>query len=432
MASAARTVRSTAVAALVSIVAITSAASPAPADWPGWRGPKRDGLSTETGLLKEWKPGAPPLQTRIDGLGAGLSSISISSGRIYTMGDSGGTQNVIAIDQATGKIAWSAKVGNPFNDEYGGPRGTPTVDGGLVYAMGTEGDLVCLDAATGKERWRKSMERDFGGQMMSMWKWAESPLVDGDRLIVTPGVAGAGLVALDKKTGKEIWRTKLSDFGPKGKDGAAYSGIVISSGAGVKQYIQLIGRGVIGVNAADGRALWGYNKVANDVANIPTPVVHGDYVFASTGYQTGAVLLKLTKSGDGVSANEVYFLDPKVFQNHHGGFVLVGDYLYAGHGHNRGFPICVELSTGRVVWGGDIRNSGTGSAAVAYADGSLYFRYQNGQVVLIEATPTGYKEKGTFTIPEVKNPSWPHPVIADGRLYLREQDHLYVYDVRQK
>lgn len=410
------------------LIAATAGAT----DWPQWRGPNRDGLSTEKGLLKEWKPGTPRLQTTINGLGAGLSSVSVAGGRIYTMGDKGGSQNVLAIDQATGKVVWTAKVGPPWQDEYGGPRATPTVDSGLVYAMGTEGDLVCLDAATGKERWRKNMERDFGGQMMSGWKWAESPLVDGDRLVVTPGVAGAALVALDKKTGKEIWRSKFQDFGSKGKDGAAYSAIVISQGAGVKQYVQLIGRGVIGVAAGDGRVLWGYNRVANDVANIPTPVVRGDYVFASTGYQTGGVLLKLTKSGNGVAANEVYFLDPKTFQNHHGGFVLVGDHLYAGHGHNRGFPICIELGTGKVVWGGDIRNGGTGSAAVAYADGNLYFRYQNGHVLLIEATPAGYKEKGSFVIPDVQNPSWPHPVITDGRLYLREQDHLYVYDVRQQ
>lgn len=388
-------------------------------------------MSLEKGLLKEWA-GAPALERRIDGLGAGLSSIAVSAGRIYTMGDSAGAQNVVAIDQATGKRLWSARVGRPFEDEYGGPRATPTVDGDLVFALGTEGDLVCLDATSGRERWRRNLERDFGGRMMSTWRWAESPLVDGDRLIVTPGVRSAGLVALDKRTGRELWRTRLSDFGQRGNDGAAYSSVVISQGAGVKQYVQLIGRGLIGVSAADGRALWGYNRVANDVANIPTPIVRGDYVFASTGYQTGSVLLKLVKSGNGVAAQEVYFLDPRTFQNHHGGFVLVGDHIYGGHGHNRGLPICIELSTGNVVWGGNIRNSGTGSAAVAYADGHLYFRYQNGEVVLIEATPAGYREKGTFSIPDVRHPSWPHPVIAGGRLYLREQDHLYVYEVRQR
>ena len=207
------------------------------------------------------------------------------------------------------------------------------------------------------------------------------------------------MVALDKMTGKEIWRTAASNLGAKGKDGAGYSSVVISNAAGVKQYVQLMGRGLVGVRASDGKLLWSYNKVANDVANISTPVVAGDYVFASTGYGTGSALLKLAAAGGGVTATEVYFLDPKVFQNHHGGFVLVGDHIYAGHGHNKGFPICLELATGKVVWGGDIRNEGTGSAAVVYADGNLVFRYQNGVVILVEATPTGYKEKGSFTIP---------------------------------
>jgi outer membrane protein assembly factor BamB len=185
------------------------------------------------------------------------------------------------------------------------------------------------------------------------------------------------------------------------------------------------------VRASDGRFLWGSNRVANHVANISTPIVKDDYVFASTGYQSGSVLLQLAKAGDGVAAREVYFLEPTTLQNHHGGLVLVGDHVYAGQGHGKGFPICVELKSGKVAWGGDIRNAGTGSAAVVYADGNLVFRYQNGTVVLIEATPTGYKEKGSFAIPGVKNPSWSHPVVLDGILYLREQDTLYAYDVKR-
>jgi hypothetical protein len=407
------------------------AAAPTPAGWPQWRGPNRDGVSTETGLLQAWKPGGPALAWRATGLGAGFSSVSVAGNRIFTMGDVAGSQQLIAIDAASGKTLWMAKVGAPWVDQYGGPRGTPTVDGDLVYALGTEGDLVAVEAATGKERWRRKLPADFGGQMMSMWTWSESPLVDGDRVVVTPGARSAALVALDKRTGKEIWRTAVPDLGPKGKDGAGYSSIVISNGGGVKQYVQLMGRGLVGVSASDGKFLWGYNKVANDVANIPTPIVKGDFVFTSTGYQTGAALLKLAAAGGGVTASEVYFLAAPTFQNHHGGMILVGDHVYAGHGHNKGFPIAIELQTGKVVWGGDIRNSGTGSAAVAYADGQLYFRYQNGEVILIEATPAGYKEKGAFTIPGVSAPSWPHPVITGGRLYLREQDTLLAYDVHR-
>ena len=412
------------------VVAAAVAGSASAGDWAGWRGPERDARSPETGLLQEWPSAGPPLLWKATGIGAGLSSLAVGGGRIYTMGDSGGAQHVFALSTAGGSFAWKAKVGPPWDDEYGGPRGTPTVDGELVYAIGSDGDLVCLEAATGKERWRKNLARDFGGFMMSSWKFSESPLVDGDRLIVTPGARDAALVALDKKTGQTIWKAAIPDLGSRGKDGAAYSSVVVSNGAGVRQYVQLLGRGLVGIRASDGKFLWGYNNVANTTANISTPVVTGNFVFASTGYQTGAALLELQAAGGGVNAKELYFLPPNTFQNHHGGLVLVKDHVYAGHGHNKGFPICLDLATGKVVWGGDIRNAGSGSAAVMYADGRLYFRYQNGVVLLVEASPAGYRERGSFTIPDVRNPSWPHLAIADGRLYVREQDALYAYDVR--
>src|SRR5262245_54844871 len=261
------------------------------ADWPQWRGPNRDALSSETGLLKEWKAGGPPLAWKTTGLGIGFSSVAEVGERIYTLGDKEGGQSVIALNRADGKPVWTAKLGPPWKDEMGGPRGTPTVDADLVYAIGTEGDLVCVESATGKERWRKSLPRDFGGQMMSGWRYSESPLVDGDKLVFTPGSKSAGIVAVDKKTGKEVWRAALPELGSKGKDGAAYSSVVVSEGAGVRQYVQLLGRGLVGVRASDGKFLWSYNNVANNVANIPTPIVKGDFVFASTGYGTGSVLL---------------------------------------------------------------------------------------------------------------------------------------------
>lgn len=419
---------------VVIVIAATGLGAQTPpraADWPQWRGPNRDGLSKETGLLATWGASGPPLAWKVGGLGVGFSSVAVTGGRIYTMGDRNGAQSLLALNEVDGKLVWSARVGPTWDDQMGGPRGTPTVDGDSIYAIGTEGDLVCVETASGRERWRKSLPRDFGGRMMSMWKFSESPLVDGDRLIFTPGGPSAFLAAVDKRTGREIWRTAAPQLGPKGREGAGYSSIVVSNGGGVKQYVQLTGRGLVGVRASDGKLLWGSNRVANDVANIPTPIVKGDLVFASTGYQAGSVLLKLVPSAGGVNAQEVYFLEARTLQNHHGGLVLVGDHIYGGHGHNRGFPIAVELATGKVVWGGDIRNAGTGSAAVVYADGHLYFRYQNGIVLLIEATPQAYREKGSFTIPDVSAPSWPHPVVAGGRLYLREQDTLYAYNVRR-
>jgi outer membrane protein assembly factor BamB len=424
------TVSSAAFLALATAV-LAAQTAPRAMDWPQWRGPNRDGLSKETGLLTTWGPSGPPLAWKVGGLGVGFSSVAIAGSRIYTMGDRDGVQTLVALNQADGKPVWSARVGPAWDDEMGGPRGTPTVDGDLVFAIGTEGDIVCVESATGRERWRKSLPRDFGGRMMSMWKFSESPLVDGDRVVFTPGGKDAYIVAADKRTGKELWRMAAPPAGPRGREGAGYSSVVISNGGGVKQYVQLTGRGLVGVRADNGKLLWSYNRVANDVANIPTPIVKGDLVFASTGYQAGSVLLKLVPSAGGVDAQEVYFLEARTLQNHHGGLVLVGDHVFGGHGHNRGFPIAVELATGKVAWGGDIRNAGTGSAAVVAADGHLYFRYQNGVVILIEATPQAYREKGSFTIPDVKNPSWPHPVVAGGRLYLREQDTLYVYDVRR-
>ena len=264
------------------------------------------------------------------------------------------------------------------------------------------------------------------------WKYSESPLVDGDRVIVSPGITDAAMVALDKKTGDEIWRAEIGRVGSMGAYGAAYSSVVISHGAGVKQYVQFIGRGVIGIEAETGKYLWGYNPVANDIANIATPLVHGDYVFASSGYGTGAALVKLSSDGKGgVDAEEVYFLEADTFQNHHGGMLLLDGHVYTGTGHNKGFPIAIKLEDGSVAWGPE-RNKGQNSAAITYADGRIYFRYQNGLMILVEATPEAYREQGSFEIPDVSKPSWPHPVIADGMLLIREQDNLYSYDVRQK
>jgi outer membrane protein assembly factor BamB len=408
-------------------------AAPPGGNWPQWRGPQRDGVSSETGLLTSWPKGGPTKLFTATGLGRGFSSVSVAGGRIYTMGDLAGGQHVFALDEETGKQIWATRIGKVYTspDDFHGPRGTPTIDGALLYVVDTDGDVVALDTATGKERWRKSLSRDFGGRMMSQWNWAESPLVDGDRVVVTPGGSRAGLVALNKLTGAEIWRSTIPSFGSKGADGAGYSSIVISNGAGVKQYVQLMGRGVVGVRASDGVFLWGNNAVANDIANISTPVVKDNYVFASTSYDTGSVLLELAAGGkSGVTATQRYFLDPGKFQSHHGGVVLLGNYLYGGHGQSRGFPVCIELASGKLMWP-EVRGAGTGSASVVAADGRLYFRYQNGIVALVEATPDTYRELGSFQIPNPHTLSWPHPVVAGGRLYLREQDALHVYNVKR-
>lgn len=334
-------------------------------------------------------------------------------------------QYVMAYDLRTRQRLWVTEVGPRHND---GPRCTPTVDGDLLYAIGTSGDLVCAEVATGKIVWRKNFDQAFGGKMMSGWRYSESPLIDGEKVVCTPGGAEATIVALNKKTGDTIWRCAVPEIGSRGRDGAGYSSMVISEGAGVRQYVQILGRGAVGVAADDGRFLWGYNKIANGTANIPSPVVRGDYVFVTTSYKTGSALLKLTRAGGGVQAEEVYFLGPDKFENHHGGVVLVGDYLYGGDGQNRGVPTCIEFLTGRIAW--KEKAPASGSAAVLYADGHLIFRYDRGPVFLVEANPAAFKIKGRLEAATGQGPAWPHPVVHEGKLYLRHGNLLACYDLR--
>jgi outer membrane protein assembly factor BamB len=359
----------------------------------------------------------------VSGLGSGYASVAIAGNKIFTLGRRKGASELLALDLHDGTIRWTAPVGG------GDPNCTPTADGGMVFALGRNGDLVCVEAETGKVIWQKNFPKDFGGQMMSGWGYSESPLVDGDRIIVTPGARKAMIVALNKRSGETIWASPLpDDVGQRGRDGAAYSSIVVSEACGVRQYVQLTGRGILAVAAADGSPLWSYNRVANGTANIPTPLVKDDYVFCSSGYGTGSALLKVVKEGRGLRAEEVYFLPGAKMQNHHGGMVLLGDHVYCGHGHNQGMPVCLDLKSGKPAWGPE-RGAGTGSAAVAYADGRLYFRYEDGTMALVEATPEAYRLKGSFKLASIKGRSWPHPVISGGKLYLRDQDVLMCYDV---
>lgn len=394
-------------------------------EWSRWRGPNGDGLSAETGLLTEWPAEGPALVWQAKGLGGGMASVAVADGRIYTLGNQVGNK-LFAVNVADGSIVWAS-------EKFGGgnPNCTPTVDGDRVYGLSNDGELACVAAADGKILWQKNFKNDFGGQMMSGWGYSESPLVDGDRLICTPGSQDALLAALDKKTGKTIWKTPVTaDLGRRGKDGAGYASIVISHAAGIKQYITLVGRGIVSVDANTGKLLWSYNGVANGTANIPTPIVSGDYVFCSSGYGTGSALLQVTRKGKAFEAEEMYFLGSNKLQNHHGGMILKDGYIYCGHGHNKGLPVCINLKTGEDAWRPG-QGAGSDSAAIAYADGHFYFRYQDGTMALVEATPTEYKLKGQFKIKTHHGNSWPHPVIAGGKLYLRDQNDLLCYDVKK-
>lgn len=396
--------------------------------WPQWRGPNRDDISPDKGLLQQWPEGGPPLAWKVGGLGSGYSSVSIADGRILTMGNTDEGQWVFALELDGGREIWKSRIGDKSTNSYPGTRCTPTIDGECVYAISSNGDLACLSFSDGSPIWSVNFPRDFQGKMHSGWGFSESPLVDGEKVVCTPGGSEAGIVALNKKTGEPIWKCAIPPLGNNGGDGAAYSSIVISNGAGIKQYVQLMGRGVVGVAADSGKFLWGYNRIANGTANIPTPLVHDNYVFCSSGYGTGAALLELKRAGREVQAEEVYFHNGKELQNHHGGMIMLGDYVYLGHGHNNGAPTCIEWKTGKTMWR-ENRGPGGKTGHVTYADGQLYFRYESGLMALIAADPEKYVLNGTFDIPEGKTPSWAHPVVIGGKLYLRDQERLLCFDV---
>jgi outer membrane protein assembly factor BamB len=386
------------------------------ADWPQWRGPNRDDVSSEQGLLKRWPPGGPPLVWKASGAGAGNGGVSVSGAKVFTSGDKGESSFVLALNVASGSLVWTARIGRAGGDPSG-PRGTPTADGNRVYMLGQFGDLVCLEAATGKEIWRRNLEKDFGGRCGG-WAYSESPLVDGERLVCTPGSARGSIAALNKKTGELLWQTK--EF----TDPAEYSSPIAVQIGGVRQYVQLTGENVVGVQAKSGQVLWRAPR-HGETAIVPTPIFYKDCVYVSSGYGIGCNLFHIGKTGDSFEAEQVYA--NKVMVNHHGGVVRVGDYLY-GYSDGKGW-VCQEFKTGRLVWS----NKGVGKGSLTCADGHLYMRSEggNGAIALVEATPKGYTEASRFDQPDrSQENSWPHPVISGGRLYIRDQDILLSYDVR--
>jgi outer membrane protein assembly factor BamB len=407
----------------LALAAVLAVAGLAGADWPQFRGPNRDDVSAEKGLLKAWPKEGPRLLWQGTGLGQGFSTVAVAGDRVFTMGDKGGSCYVFALDRATGKGLWETRVGPAASPGgFPGPRGTPTVDGSLVYALGQLGDLVCLESATGAEKWRKNLPKDYKGEVGG-WRYSESPLIDGERLVCTPGGRSATMLVLNKTTGEEVWRAPLGFR-------AGYSSIVISQACGLKQYVQLTdGGGVLGVSAADGKLLWRYARLAPNTANIPTPIVLGNQVFCAAGYGKGGALLTLSADGKGgIRVKEEYY-NPRL-RNKHGGLVIVGAYVY-GDTDDSGRPFCAEWKSGTVKWTKG-RSRGNGSASLTYADGHLYVRYANGYVALVPAEASGYREKGIFKIPNGDHNSWAHPVVVDGRLYLREKDRLWVYDVKAR
>ncbi|HJR58678.1 MAG TPA: PQQ-binding-like beta-propeller repeat protein [Vicinamibacterales bacterium] len=384
-------------------------------DWPQWRGVNRDGKSAERGLLKSWPQGGPPRAWQVSGGGTGYSSFAVAHGRLYTMGARERTEFVMAFDAATGKKIWERANGQRFTNDMGdGPRGTPVVDGTQLYALGASGDLTSLEAATGKVAWTVNLLQKFGGRNIQ-WGLSESPLVLGDRILVNAGGRDASIVALKKTDGSELWRSQ--------SDEAGYSSAMLHNVGGIPQAIFFTARRAVGVDTRDGRLLWSYDRVSNRTANIATPIVRGNHVFLSSDYGTGAALLEIVPSGKGLTAREVYFTNE--MRNHHASSILVGDHLY---GFSSAILTAMKFDTGEVAW----RDRSVGKGSMVFADDRLYLFSEKGVVGLAEASPAGYKEHGRFEIKTGASPTWSHPVVANGKLYIRDQDTIYAYDVRAK
>ena len=399
-------------------------------DWPTFRGSQRTAVATDTNLLNVWPKDGPKLLWETSGAGRGYASIAVAGDRLYTLGDGLSTvaesdkdEYLTCFDRQTGKPLWKLKTGPAWKEmqpDWHSSRSTPTVDGDVVYVVTPAGVLVACNAADGKEVWRKDLKGEMGGKKADPWGYSESVLIDGERLICTPGGDKATMVALDKKTGANIWTAVR-----EGDIGAGHASIVISKVGPKTVYVQTTGSGAIGVSATDGKVLWSY-PISKTTAVIPTPIVRGDLVFFSVGYGQGGALLQQVADGNGVTVKEIYGINKKL-GNKHGGVILMGDYLY-GDADDRGTPFCADLMTGDIKWQG--RGPGKNSAVVIGGDDMLYIQFQDGTLALVKADPKEYTVVSQFKIPgSGDRPSWAHPTIVDGKLFVRSQDKLLCYDI---
>jgi outer membrane protein assembly factor BamB len=414
------------------VAATLLAAAPAKSDWPQWQGVDRNAISKETGLLAEWPKEGPPLAWKSRGLGGGDSAPSVTGGRVFAMSYRGVDEVAWALSEQDGKEVWVTRLGPVLNQSWPqskeGPGCTPTVDGDLIYVEGLAGGVSCLQARDGKVVWQRNLEQDFGG-VVPTWSYRESPLIDGDKVICTPGGEDVTMVALNKKSGETVWKSQVP-----GSPKAAYASPIAVEFGGQRQYIQFTQRSVIGVAAADGKFLWSYKRPSNSYGiNCSTPLYYDGKVFAASAYGQGGGLAKLTKTEtNSIIAEEVFF--SKKMQNHHGGVILFDGCLYGANGGNEGGALaCLDSETGNVLW--DERDDTERRApkgSLALADRRLYYRTEKGVMLLIEPSRKEYIERGRFEQPErSKLPAWSHPVIANGKLYLRDQELLLCYDIKK-
>ena len=391
-----------------------AAAEPAP-EWPQFHGPNRDNISTETGLLKRWPEGGPKRLWTASGIGYGYSTVAIAGGRIYTTGNIGGDTVITALD-LDGRTVWKARNGPAWEREMPGTRGTPTIDGGRLYHENAEGDVACLDSGTGSTLWTLNMVRRFNGRVIR-WGLAESLLVDGDRVVCVPGGQAVSMAALDKTTGETVWTC------PGTGDKPGYASPILIDYKGLRQIVTMMSASVVGVHADTGRLLWRHDHKAYEEETVSTPVFHDGLIAVSTLGPGAARCLELIVDGQTASVRQVW--QTGVLDNHHGGILALGGYLYGTK--VRDTWVCLDLKTGNVVY----KAEGVGKGSLTSADGMLYTYSERGLMGLVKATPEGHDLLSQFPIPEGgKGPAWAHPVVCGGRLYLRHGDFLYCYDIR--
>ncbi len=401
-------------------------------DWPTFRGSDRTAVSKEANLLQQWPEDGPRLVWECEGTGRGYTSLAIQDQRIYLLGDGIASvddedEYLLCHDRQDGKRLGATRLGPPWKSgspTWQSSRSTPTADGALVYAMTADGELVCCETATGAIVWRKNLKSDFGGKKADSWGYSESVLIDGDHLICTPGGEQSTVVALDKRTGETEWTTVYP-----GDRGAAHGSIAISTIGDARVYVQTTGSATLGIRANDGKLLWSY-PFDRTTAVAATPIVRDDLIFFTAGYRRGGALLRQAADGmGGITVTEIYPLKPPL-ANKHGGVVLVGDHVF-GDSDDASIPFCADLMTGEIVW--KSRGSGRGSIAVAAGDGCLYLHFADGTMVLAKAVPAGYEEVGSFQVPHGgERPSWAHPVVLDGKLYLREHNAILCFDIEDR
>lgn len=404
---------------LLLILTVCSANIASAVDWPTFRGSSRDGLTSESGLLKEWPEGGPKKVWTSSDAGIGYSSFAVVGDRLYTMGADDSNEYIICLNAADGKKIWQAAVGSRLKNGWGdGPRSTPAVAGDVVVGLGGQGGLYCVNAADGAVNWSAEM-KELGGKVPN-WGYSESPLIDGGKVLATPGGNQGSVAAFDLNTGDKLWQS--ADMTEK----AHYSSIVPIDHFGNKQYLQLTQNKVFGLDE-NGKLMWQSDWPRGKTAVIPTPIYDSGKVYVTSGYNAGCMLIEVDASNN---VKPVY--DNLFMQNHHGGVIKVGEHIY-GNTSGRGW-ICQDMATGEVVW---FEKSKLKKGAIAYADGMFYCLDEtNGTCVLIEATTEGWNERGRFVIdPQTEQRSakgkvWTHPVVANGKLYLRDQEIVCCYDIK--